>query len=159
MYASSHPTDLRLVPLPLTKLPAVAEIEALVFPEPLTLAELVDLWWRPETLYLGYCQGDTVLAYLGFQVLGPTAHILANATHPHFQGQGLGHRILTESIPMARARGARWFLGEVRRSNHTQRRILAELGWREVGVSPRFFGNGEDAVVVWHGFESGGTPT
>jgi ribosomal-protein-alanine N-acetyltransferase len=144
--------SLRLEPLPFDMLPAIAAIEAAVFPEPLTLPEVLRLWLLPETVYLGFRHGGQLAAYLGFQVHGPTAHVLANATHPDYQGRGLGSRVLVEAEPFARARGARWFLGEVRRSNDRQRGILARLGWRELGVAPRFFGNGEDAVVVWRLF-------
>ena len=52
---------------------------------------------------------------------------------------------------MAASRGARWFSGEVRVSNTAQLKFLLEkLGWIQIGVCPRFFKNGEDAVVVWH---------
>lgn len=131
------------------ELPEVAAIEERVFPEPLDLPGLARLWLDPGTVYLAIRDGHRLAAYYGFQVQGPTAHVLANATHPDYRGRGLGHRILREAEPIARSRGARWFLGEVRRSNRRQLAVLQELGWVEVGLCPRFFGNGEDAVVVW----------
>lgn len=143
-------TSPALVLLGLADLPQVAAIERLVFAEPLSLAEITRLWHRKETVYVGFRVGDVVAAYFGFTVSGPTAHVIANATHPDFRGRGYGHRVLREAEPIACARGARWYLGEVRRSNTVQRHILHELGWAEVGICPRFFGNGEDAYVVWH---------
>ncbi|MCL6522908.1 MAG: GNAT family N-acetyltransferase [Firmicutes bacterium] len=131
------------------ELAEVAEIEARVFPEPLDLPSLARLWLTPGTVYLAIRDGERLAAYFSFQVQGPTAHVIANATRPEYQGRGLGHRILREAEPVARSRGARWFLGEVRRSNLRQLAVLRELGWVEVGRCPRFFGNGEEAVVVW----------
>jgi ribosomal-protein-alanine N-acetyltransferase len=139
----------KLEPLAFTALPQIGAIEAAVFPEPLTLTDLLRLWLQPETLYVGYCDRGRVAAYFGFQVHGPTAHVIANATHPEYRRRGLATRLLREAEPLARARGARWFLGEVRRSNAAQRDLLRKVGWREVGLVPSFFGNGEDAYVVW----------
>ncbi len=138
-----------LSPLAVEDLPQVAAIEALVFPEPLSLADLRRLWDDPATSYVGHRAGDRIAAYFGFQTSGPTAHVISNATHPDFRRQGLGGRVLQEAEPLARRRGARWFLGEVRVSNTAQLRVLHRIGWVEVGGCPAFFGNGEDAIVVW----------
>jgi len=145
----STPDPAALVPLELADLPQVAAIEALVFPEPLTLTALEALWHDPATVYVGYRVGGRVAAYFGFQTFGPTAHVISNATHPDFWRRGLGGRVLTEAAPIARSRGARWYLGEVRVSNALQQRVLKRIGWREIGTCPAFFGNGEDAIVVW----------
>jgi ribosomal-protein-alanine N-acetyltransferase len=138
-----------LAPLLPGELAQVAAIEALVFPEPLVLPALEQLWRQPETTYVAYRSEGRVAAYFGFQVFGPTAHVISNATHPDFRRQGLGGRILREAEPIARGRGARWFLGEVRVSNTPQLRVLRRIGWLEVGTCPAFFGNGEDGIVVW----------
>jgi len=138
-----------LTPLRGEDLPQVAAIETTVFPEPLGLAELSALFVDPRTTYVVFKKDDAVAAYFGFQVEGPTAHVIANATHPDYRRLRLGWRVLAEAEPIARARGARWFLGEVRTSNTPQRTLLRRLGWQEIGLCPRFFGNGEDAYVVW----------
>lgn len=138
--------------LTFSELPQVADIEAIVFPEPLDLQSLMRLWFADETCYLTYRAGDRVATYFGFQVFGPTAHVISNATHPDFRRQGLGAMILKEAEAVAAVQGARWFLGEVRKSNTPQRELLEKIGWVETGLSERFFGNGEDAYVVWRGF-------
>ncbi len=130
-------------------LPAVAEIERLVFPEPLDLDEVARLWARDGTRYLGVVERGRLLAYFGFEVYGPTAHVIANATHPDARRRGLAVAVLEAGASTAQAMGARWLLGEVRRSNSAQLAVLDRLGWRVIGLSPHFFGNGEDAHVVW----------
>lgn len=129
-------------------LPEVAAIEQEVFPEPLALRDLERLWRSPDVRYVAYLDGERVAAYFGFEVHGPVAHVICNATHPDYRRLGLGGRILREAEPLARAMGARLFLGEVRRSNEAQRRVLQRIGWREVGECRGFFGNGEDAYIV-----------
>lgn len=86
-----------------------------------------------------------------------TAHVIANATHPEHRRRGLAPVLLTVGEGLARRFGARWFLGEVRRSNESQLRVLDGLAWQRVAVSARFFANGEDAHVVFRGFPAAAT--
>lgn len=131
-------------------LSAIATIERLVFPEPLSLTEVIRLWASANTVYVGIHDGGRLAAFFGFEVHVPIAHVIANATHPDFRRRGYGTRVLREAESIARSRGARWFVGEVRKSNTPQRELLARVGWQEIGLCPAFFGNGEDAYVVWH---------
>ena len=134
-------------------LPDIARIEAAVFPEPLGIADLERLWEYPGTCYLVAHAGADVCAYFGFQVLGPVAHVISNATDPGHRRRGLASRLLREGERVAAAAGARWFLGEVRESNAGQLRLLRHLGYREVAWPPAFFGNGEGAVLVMRFFQ------
>lgn len=133
-------------------LPRIARIEAAVFPEPLALSQLVRLWFTPRTRYVVARHGRELAGYFGFQVSGPTAHVIANATHPAHRRHGLASILLTAGEGLARPLGARWFLGEVRRSNAAQLSVLAGIDWRPVGTCGGFFGNGEDAHVVFYCF-------
>lgn len=131
-------------------LPQVARLEAAVFPEPFSLARLTRLWLKRNVRYIVARQQQQVAAYIGFEFLGPAAHTISMAVHPTHRRRGLATVIQLTADEVARRRGARWFFGEVRVSNVAQRRFLETLGWQRVGVAPRFFGNGEDALVVWH---------
>ena len=150
--------DGTVVPLRREELARVAEIEAQVFPEPLDLAALSALWDIPGVHYLAIREDGELAAYFGFDVHGPIAHVISNATDPRFRRRGYGARILQEAEPIARRMGARWFLGEVRASNQPQRRVLSRIGWGEIGRCPHFFGNGEDAYVVFRLFAEGTIP-
>ncbi len=136
----------------------VAEIEASVFPEPLDLRSLEKLFRDPSVRYLAIREDGRLAAYFGFQVSGPTAHVISNATDPAYRQRGYGGRILQEAEAVAQAMGARWFLGEVRISNEPQRKVLRRIGWREIGRCEAFFGNGEDAYVVFRCFREGTWP-
>jgi ribosomal-protein-alanine N-acetyltransferase len=128
---------------------AIARIEAAVFPEPLGLSDLIRVLLRPGTRYVVARRGRQLCAYFGFEVSGPTAHVLSNATHPDHRRRGLARTLLLAGEAVAARAGARWLLGEVRRSNVLQVELLQGLGWRVLDLCPRFFGNGEDAWVVW----------
>lgn len=138
----------RLQRLPQWALPQVAEIETLVFPEPLGLSDLEHLYGLQHTCYVAFLDGRRVAAYFGFEVLGPLAHVISNATHPDYRRHGLGGQVLRLAEPYAQEMGARFFLGEVRRSNLEQQSVLHRIGWRQIAECGRFFGNGEDALLV-----------
>ncbi|HOB87694.1 MAG TPA: GNAT family N-acetyltransferase, partial [Bacillota bacterium] len=101
------------------------------------------------TRYIVIRKGRRVAAYIGFQLLGPAAHTISMCVHPEFRRRGLAALVQTTANEVAAALGARWFTGEVRVSNTPQLNFLKGLGWEQIGVSPHFFKNGEDAVVVW----------
>jgi len=130
-------------------LPALARLEAVVFPEPTSLTAWYRRWVSGAVRVLLACQGPELAAFFAFELQGPTAHVLANATAGAHRRRGLATALLLAGEVAARRDGARWLLGEVRRSNEVQLHLLHNLQWRVIGVAPRFFGDGEDAVVVW----------
>lgn len=132
----------------------VVRLERRVFPEPLTFPSLLRLWLRGNTRFLVVRKGRQVAAYIGFQVFGPIAHTISMGVHPGHRRRGLAAGIQRAADGVAARLGARWFMGEVRKSNAPQLDLLLKrLGWQAIGVCRGFFGNGEDAVVVWHWLE------
>jgi|GEM_PF-870150 len=132
----------------LADLPAIARLEAEVFVEPLSLGRILRLYCRPGTRYLVARLDGWVVAFFGFELLGPTAHVISNVTDPDHRRRGLADALLRAGEGVAARGGARWLLGEVRAANALQMRILEGLGWRCVGSCARFFRNGEDARIV-----------
>lgn len=126
----------------------IAQLERRVFLEPMSWGQIVIKYLSPRTIYLVVKDGPRIIAYFGFEVFGAYAHVLANVTDPDYRRQGLAAFLLTAAEPLAQARGAKAFLGEVRRSNTPQLRVLQSIGWQVVSEMPGFFGNGEDAYIV-----------
>jgi len=142
------PPGYRLGPARLSDLPAIAGLEAAVFPEPLSLGRLLRLWLQPGTRYLVIRDRTGLAAYFGLRLEGSAAHVLANATAPAHRRRGLAGALLRAGEDLAARHGARCIWGEVRRGNTLQLRILEARGWTRAGLCPRFFGNGEDAWLV-----------
>lgn len=132
-----------------SELATVASIEAEVFPEPASLTLWRSRWARRNTHLLVARREGQVAAFFGFELHGPEAHVLGNATRQEDRRRGLATMLLHAGAARARAAGARWLLGEVRASNQVQRELLQGLGWHVIGRCPHFFRNGEDADVVW----------
>ncbi len=135
------------------ELPQIAQLERQVFAEPMPLAEVIHKYRQPNTHYLVVKDRRRIIAYFGFEIIKPYAHVLANVTHPSYRRQGLATFVLTAAEPWARDEEARAFLGEVRVSNQPQLTVLQNIGWIRVALVPQGFGNGEDAHIVMKIFD------
>lgn len=131
----------------------IARLEQTVFPEPMPFWGVVRKFLAPRTRYLVVRDGHRLIAYFGFEVVSPYAHVLANVTHPDYRRQGLAGFVLTAGQAWALNLGARAFLGEVRVSNLPQLAVLKGVGWSRLAIIPRGFKNGEDAYLVLKPFD------
>ncbi len=75
------------------------------------------------------------------------AELLRIAVFPEVRGRGLGRRLLNLASKACAELGMRTLLLEVRPSNTAARALYASEGWREVGLRPRYYRDGEDAVL------------
>lgn len=132
----------------------IVQMEQAVFLEPLRIWDLLARLGRRHTRYLVVREGGRLAAYFGFEVHGPYAHVISNVTAPTHRRQGLARLLLRAGEQWAKTMGARCFIGEVRRSNQAQLDVLKGIGWYPVEVIPHFFGNGEDAIIVWRNFDT-----
>jgi ribosomal-protein-alanine N-acetyltransferase len=77
------------------------------------------------------------------------AHVGTIAVDPDYRRQGIGRRLLVHALLEARSRGALTAMLEVRRGNAAARRMYEAMGFRQVGVRPRYYSdNGEDAILM-----------
>jgi ribosomal-protein-alanine acetyltransferase len=70
------------------------------------------------------------------------------AVAPEHRGTGLGRALMHTLIDEARRRGAERLFLEVRADNPVARSLYGSLGFAEVGVRPRYYRHGIDAVVM-----------
>jgi ribosomal-protein-alanine N-acetyltransferase len=109
-----------------------------------------------ECLRVGYnCWvaeiGRVVAAHGVMSVGADECHVLNICVHPHWQGLGLGRRLLRRLLTLARQRGADTAFLEVRVSNQLARGLYAAEGFCEIGTRRDYYParNGrEDAVVL-----------
>ena len=132
-------------------LPRVMEIERAAFSHPWT-EELVrrELGHEFSTVLLA-CGGDSG-AVQGFAVVWlvhDELHVLNVAVAPEARRQGVARAILDRVEAQGREQGARVAMLEVRRGNQPAIALYRSLGYREVGVRPRYYAeDGEDALVM-----------
>ena len=132
-------------------LPRVMEIERAAFSHPWT-EELVrrELGHEFSTVLLA-CGGESG-AVQGFAVVWlvhDELHVLNVAVAPEARRRGVARAILDRVEAQGREQGARIAMLEVRRGNAPAIALYRTLGYREVGVRPRYYAeDGEDALVM-----------
>ena len=130
-------------------IPAVAALEAQVFPDP----------W-PQHLYLQevgqplrfqrvvYTENGYLAAYLFACWQLDELHVLKVATHPLHEGKGLATTLMDEAKSEGVRSGARALILEVRPSNRRAFRLYRHIGYDVLGRRPHYYADGEDALVM-----------
>jgi ribosomal-protein-alanine N-acetyltransferase len=96
-------------------------------------------------------QDSSVVGYGIFAIEQDRAHVLNLCVRPEFQGRGLGTRLLNHLLNLARRRGARYALLEVRPSNYAARGLYQRMGFARSGVRKRYYpaaDGREDALIL-----------
>ncbi|MFQ5456938.1 MAG: ribosomal protein S18-alanine N-acetyltransferase [Myxococcota bacterium] len=89
-----------------------------------------------------------VLGYICFWLFLGEMHLLNVSVDPALRRRGVGRSLLVHALDFSAARGAKVGFLEVRRSNRGARALYAQYGFAEVGVRPRYYEDGEDALVM-----------
>ena len=145
---------LRFRPVVEADLPRIMAIEAAGFPHPwseaLLRAELGHAWSRLlAAVEPGEGGADRILGYIVFWLVHDEVHVLNVGTAPEARRRGIGRALMEAAVAAGRGRGARLSTLEVRRSNHPAIALYGSLGYREVGVRPRYYAEeNEDAIVM-----------
>jgi ribosomal-protein-alanine N-acetyltransferase len=132
-------------------LDTIMEIERLSFATPWVrqaFAEELDRpWARLDVLRDG--GSDRVIGFCDYWLVADELHILNIAVHPDRRGQGRASQLVGHVLTVARQHEVRSVSLEVRLSNHAARSLYQKLGFREVGVRPKYYAdNREDAVLM-----------
>lgn len=90
-----------------------------------------------------------VVGYGGMQVILDEGHITTLAVHPDYRRRGIGAWLLLNLVERARERGVVRLTLEVRVSNHGAQRLYEAFGFRVEGRRLRYYGDGEDAWIMW----------
>jgi ribosomal-protein-alanine N-acetyltransferase len=132
-------------------LDAVEEIERLSFPAPWTrqafIEELDRPWARLDVLLRATTR--RAVAFSNYWIVADELHILNVAVHPTERRRGHADRLLGHILEEARRTQVRVLSLEVRVSNQAAVALYRRLGFREVGVRPKYYANnGEDALLM-----------
>lgn len=93
--------------------------------------------------------GEAVLGVVVFWLVHDEVHVLNVAVAPEVRRRGVARALMHEAERRGAERGARIATLEVRRSNQAALELYHSLGYREVGVRPRYYAEeGEDAIVM-----------
>jgi len=128
--------------------PAVVELERAAFSNP----------WTAEVFEreLGLPFSKIVLARAGEEVVGYVCHWISEdavevqnvAVHPTWRRRSIGRRLVAIALEDGRRAGAARALLEVRRHNYGAIALYEGLGFRETGLRPQYYDDGEDALLM-----------
>lgn len=128
----------RIRPLVVTDVDAVMKIEKRAYEFPWTQGIFRDC------LRVGYCcwcyEHDGQLEGYGvMSVAAGEAHILNLTVRPESQRQGIGRKLMTHFLQLARRHNADIVMLEVRPSNTAAVHLYEKLGFNEVGVRRNYY--------------------
>jgi len=129
----------------------VMDIDQQSFPTPWVRQAFADEIARPwaRLEVLRQMPGGRAVGFCNYWLVADELHILNIAVHPTFRKQGHASALARHILDVAKASKARVLLLEVRVSNTAARSLYQKLGFRQVGVRPRYYAdNGEDAVLM-----------
>jgi len=144
----------RFRPVVETDLPRIMEIEAAGFLHPwsaaLLGAELGHAWSTLlAALGPGGDGGERILGYVIFWLVHDEVQVLNVGTAPEARRRGVARALMDQAVEVGRRKGARRSTLEVRRSNAAAIALYRSLGYREVGMRPRYYAEeNEDAIVM-----------
>ncbi len=135
----------------LSDIPAVCAIERLSFPTPWSEDSFQsELLYNQLAFYYVLELKGHVVAYGGLWTVAGEGHITNIAVHPAFRGRGLGRRVTEAMLEAGSRMGCTRFTLEVRPGNGPAVALYESLGFRSVGVRPRYYQDtGEDALIMW----------
>jgi ribosomal-protein-alanine N-acetyltransferase len=134
-------------------LPRLMEIERDAFLHPWSeqqlRSELSNAWSVMLAAEGGEGGAGRMAGYVIVWVVHDELHVLNVATAPEARRRGVGRALMEEAHALGRSRGCRLVTLEVRRSNAAAIALYQALGYRQVGMRPRYYAEeNEDALLM-----------
>ncbi len=149
MASHDRDAETRTEPFTATHLAAVAALESEIFAGRDPWRERAfarELESETSIWLLAFVDGD-LAGYAGGWVVGEEFHLLNLGVAPSLRRRGIGRRLLSEILSRAAQRGCMAAILDVRKSNLEARALYEKAGFVERAVRPRYYGNGEDALL------------
>ena len=151
MFDRETPDDYVLASSTEADLDAVENIERLSSPAPWPRQAFVDELCRPwaRLEVLRHAATGRVVAFCNYWLVADELHLLNVAVHPEARRRGHAARLLRHVREQAVQGKARVISLEVRVSNLAAAALYRKLGFREVGLRPKYYADsGEDALLM-----------
>ena len=148
---NARPDDQRITykPLDAAHAPAVAEMEARVMGSDAWGAALVaDELPRADRTWWAAYDGEELVGYAGGWIVDGQVQILKVGVDPARRRCGIARELLARVAADARDLGATRCSLEVRAGNAAAQALYKALGFRSLGTRPRYYSDGEDALIL-----------
>ena len=150
------PSGEEIVPLALSHIAQMAEIEKLSFSQPWSSKMLEEEIYNPLARYLVYMHSETVIGYIGVHLVAGEGYITNVAVNPSSRGKGIGKYLMSTMEELARREKLQLLTLEVRKSNLSAQALYRWAGFEQVGVRPGYYEQPkEDAILMTLFFNQG----
>lgn len=124
----------------------IAKASLTVDYDPRLYISIYEMW--PEGFFIAEENG-TLVGFIAGIGEGDEARILMLAVLREFRRRGIGTALLNSFINSCNLNGMRKIYLEVRISNVDAIRFYKALGFSEGSIYPKYYENGEDALIMW----------
>lgn len=124
-------------------------IENASFKSPWSKSAYLSEVYNESAFYKVITVENEVVGYGGFRKIFDEAHITNIAVKESFRSRGFGKMIMEELIEQARELEISSMTLEVRVSNISAVKLYEKMGFKSAGVRPKYYGDGEDAFIMW----------
>jgi len=143
------PAEAVVTALSVADMPAMVALEHICYPAPWSETLLSAELARPDGVALGVREEGELQGMLLAGRIADAWHVLNVAVAPHARQRGLGGLLVRAALErIAEDPGAGTTL-EVRVGNEAALALYERHGFAGVGVRPRYYEDGEDAVIMW----------
>ena len=125
------------------------ELEQTCFPDPWSSAMILSEILMPDSFYRLLSVDDKVVGYCCYSHVLDELHIMNIAVHPDHRGNGFGNLLVEKIISDGKDLGVSAITLEARESNAPARRLYEKYRFILAGIRPRYYMDGENAVIYW----------
>ena len=143
--------ELVLEPMQPEDLAAVELIERSSFKEPWPAGTFLAELSRPIARVTVARMRGRVLGFCNYWLVLDEVSLMAIAVHPDHRGAGIAARLLADLLSDAQHAAARLVTLEVRAGNQPAISLYTRAGFAVSYVRQRYYGDGEDALVMTRG--------
>ncbi len=108
-----------------------------------------ELMMPDKRVYLVARVQEELAGYAGLMIVDGEAHVTTLAVDKPWQRQGVGSLLALRLIELAMLKRVHWLTLEVRESNVAARGLYERFGFNKIGLRPKYYSDGEDAVIMW----------
>lgn len=138
-----------ILPMQERHLDAIAALEAACFSDPWSRNSIASELKNEWSLWLVAEEQETVIGYIGSQLVPPEADVMNLAVAPEKRRQGTAQQLLDALFSALKARGITSLALEVRKSNLAAQKLYEKNGFAQAGCRKSYYVNPqEDALIL-----------
>lgn len=127
----------------------LSNLELQIFKDPWSIYAIAEGILAPAFKGFSVKERGEIIGYYGFYSIPPEAHIANVAVKREHRGFGISDLMMEDMFKRCKALGITDYTLEVRPSNVVARGLYEKYGFKQEGLRKRYYGDGEDAVIMW----------